>query len=58
MHRFNKKNLLLVGIVALLLTMFAIAVRPSVQTADAETGNIIHNRNVQLREAFRLAEGK
>ena len=58
MYRFNRKNLLLAGIVVLLLTMLAIVTRSSVQNAGAETGRAIQNRNAQLKEAFRLAEGR
>ena len=58
MHRFTRKNFLVLGIVAAIVTILAIAMRPSVRTADADSGNIIQKRNARIQEAFRLAEGR
>lgn len=56
MHRFGKKNLVLAGIVVSLLAMLTIAMRSSIRTAGAETGNAVQERNVRIQEAFRMAE--
>jgi len=58
MHRFNRKNLLLGGIAALIVIVIAIATRSTLQTAGADPGKAIQDRNEKLKEAFRLAEGK
>ena len=58
MHRFGKKDFLLAGIVVLFLAILAFATRSSMQTAGADTGNVIENRNAKIQEAFRMAEGR
>jgi|ETNmetMinimDraft_26_1059896.scaffolds.fasta_scaffold892571_1 hypothetical protein len=58
MHIFRRKSVVLALIVISLLAMLAIAARSSLQSADAGTGNVIQKRNAQLKEAFRLAEGR
>ena len=58
MHRFGKKDFLLAGIAVLLLAILAFATRSSMQTAGADTPNAIEIRNAQIREAFRMAEGR
>jgi hypothetical protein len=47
----------LAGIVLALLAMLAIATRSTLQSAGADTGKAIQNRNAQLKEAFKMAEG-
>jgi hypothetical protein len=56
-YMFEKKNLLLAGIVLLLLAILAFAARSSMQTAGADTGKAIENRNAKIQEAFKMAEG-
>ena len=58
MYRLGKRNLFLAGIVVLLVTILAFAARSSMQTAGADTGKAIQTRNAQIREAFRMAEGR
>jgi len=58
MHRFGKKDFLLAGIVVLFLAILAFATRSSMQAAGADTGKAIQTRNAQIREAFRMAEGR
>ncbi|MBT3199279.1 MAG: hypothetical protein HN350_05130 [Phycisphaerales bacterium] len=58
MYGFRLKKIVVVGILAGVLTMLAIVARPSVQKADADTPNPIQKRNMQLQDAYRLAEGR
>ncbi len=57
-YMFEKKNLLLAGIVLLLLAILAFAARSSMQTAGADTGKSIQTRNAKIQEAFKMAEGR
>jgi hypothetical protein len=57
MHILRNKGVLLAGIVLVLLAMLAIATRSTLQDAGADTGKAIQNRNTQLKEAFKAAEG-
>ncbi|MDP6633712.1 MAG: hypothetical protein QGG42_02335 [Phycisphaerae bacterium] len=56
MHRFGKKNLLIGGIALLIVVVLAIATRSTLQSAGADTGEAIRNRNAKIQEAFRMAE--
>jgi len=58
MYRLGKRNLFLVGIVVLLMTILAFAARSSMQTAGADTGKAIQTRNAKIQEAFKMAEGR